>query len=272
MAVIALSGCSNPPTGWRDEKFASLVKLLEGAGHEVDLRFREHFAGHEQFTSNGTVWRIDPRARAGLLNELFFDDDVEAIFDITGGDLANEVLPLIDWKLLSEHPKPFVGYSDLSTIVNAIVTVSGHETTLWNPWTALERGPRDIERILAGERIVPDVLGERELPTLPIIGGNLRCFSKLGGTSYWPTPEEPYLVVLEGMTMSMKAVATYTEYLKQIGLFTGAAGVILGQLTDIDRAGERACALGLVREITGLELWEAPQIGHSRDAAPVTIG
>ncbi|MCI7690173.1 LD-carboxypeptidase [Trueperella pyogenes] len=270
MAQLAFSGCSNP-VDWRADKLAALVTVFEDAGHRVDLRMVDRFAGHE-LRAGGRVWRIEPRARAELVNELFADDAVDAIFDITGGDLSNEVLGRLDWELISAHPKPFAGYSDLSTIVNAIPAMTGHQATLWNPWTALERGPHDIDRIIAGKPIVPHVFGERELPPLPIVGGNLRCFSKLGGTPYWSRPEKPYLALLESMRMDLEAVASYTEYLKQIGLFTGAAGVILGQLTDIDRTGERASALDLVREITGLEVWEAPQIGHSYDAAPVTIG
>lgn len=289
MARIGLSACSNPISERRAQRLADLVGVFERAGHRVDARYVERFSGHEQRVDvapgqRGRVWRVNPRVRAELLTELFADAAVDAIFDITGGDLANEVLGWVDWNIVADNPKPFAGYSDLSVVVNALVasgsggspTVragaagTGRTATLWNPWTALERGPWDVAQILAGGRIRPAC--DHELPDLPIIGGNVRCLAKLGGTRWWPAPGGGHLVLLEGMATSLEAVATYAEQLRQLGLFRGAAGLILGQFTHIDAAGQRDVVTATLQEITGLEIWHAPEIGHSRSAAPVTIG
>ena len=46
----------------------------------------------------------------------------------------------------------------------------------------------------------------------------------------------------------------------------------MGQLTEIDEAGERAAALELVREYAGgLPIAEAPGLGHSPDSEPATF-
>lgn len=284
MATIGLAACSNPVAG-REEKLAELVGVFEGAGYRVDTRFVERFAGHEQRVSGGSggsgggsrVWRINPRVRAELLTELFADSAVHAIFDITGGDLANEVLEWVDWDVVSANPKPFAGYSDVSVVVNALVVAgsgagrlgAGRTATLWNPWTALKRGADDVPAILARKHIRPAC--DRELPDLPIIGGNVRCLAKLGGTRWWPRATG-HLALLEGMATTLEAVTTYTEQLRQLGLFRGAEGLILGQFTDIDAVGQRGILADTLREITGLDVWHAPEIGHSRDSAPVTIG
>lgn len=268
MAQLAFSGCSNP-VDWCADKLAALVTVFEDAGHRVDLRMVDRFAGHE-LRAGGRVWRIEPRARAELVNELFADDAVDAIFDITGGDLSNEVLGRLDWELISAHPKPFAGYSDLSTIVNAIPAMTGHQATLWNPWTALERGAHDVVNILGGGRIMPTT--DRPLPARPILGGNVRCLAKLGGTPWWPRPTHGYFVLLEGLGSTLETVATYTVQLRHLGLFDRAEGVILGQFTDIDEAGQRAEVTAVAADISGLDIWHAPQIGHAPDSAPVTIG
>lgn len=81
--TIALSGCSNPPTGWRKEKFARLVAVFEGTGYRVDTRIFDRFAAHGQ-RSSGRVWRICPHTRADLLMELYADDAVALAREITG--------------------------------------------------------------------------------------------------------------------------------------------------------------------------------------------
>ena len=48
------------------------------------------------------------------------DREIQMIFDISGGDIANEILPYLDFEVIAENPKPFWGYSDLTTIMNAI--------------------------------------------------------------------------------------------------------------------------------------------------------
>lgn len=271
MKTIALAGCSNPPNTWLRDSLSGVREVVEAAGYTLDTRIIERFEGHEHRTQSARIWRIARRARAELLNELYADDAVDAIFDVTGGDLANEILDLIDWDVVRAHPKPFAGFSDLSTIVNAIPVMTGQRAVLWNPKTIIVRGAGDIEPILSGERIRPLSRGAHELPDAPIIGGNIRCFTKLAGTKYWPD-SSGRLVLLEAIGPGLEASASYMEQMRQLGLFADAAGLLLGQFTSIDGDDDRRALIEVAREITGLDVWEVPEIGHSRDTAPVTIG
>lgn len=63
-------------------------------------------------------------ARAEDLNAMFADTDVKAIIAALGGDHSVEMLPFIDWDVVREHPKIFVGYSDVTVLHLAI-----HHTT-----------------------------------------------------------------------------------------------------------------------------------------------
>ena len=269
--TIALAGCSNPPHTWLRDSLGAFREVLESAGYPLDTRMIERFDGHEQRTRSARIWRISPHARADLLNELYADDDVRAIFDVTGGDLANEVLELIDWELVRANPKPFAGFSDLSTIVNAIPAMTGQQAVLWNPQTITVRGAGDVAAILSSEPIRPLSRGEHDLPDAPIVGGNIRCFAKLAGTRYWPD-SAGRLVLLEALGPGLEASASYMEQMRQLGLFDGAAGLLLGQFTSIDGDDDRKALVDAAREITSLDIWEVPEIGHSRDTAPVTIG
>ena len=58
--------------------------------------------------------------KAKVLMNFYKNKDIKAIFDISGGNLANEILPFIDFEIIKNNYKPFFGYSDLTTVINAI--------------------------------------------------------------------------------------------------------------------------------------------------------
>lgn len=61
------------------------------------------------------------KERAGALMNFYRDKSIKAIFDISGGDLANELLPYLDYDIIIENYKPFFGYSDLTIIRNILI-------------------------------------------------------------------------------------------------------------------------------------------------------
>ncbi|MFL1819355.1 S66 peptidase family protein [Pantoea agglomerans] len=68
-------------------------------------------------------------SRAEELMSFLNDPEIKAVMPPWGGDLAMELLELIDFKLLARSkPKWFVGFSDLSTIHFPLTTISGWAT------------------------------------------------------------------------------------------------------------------------------------------------
>ena len=65
--------------------------------------------------------------RAEVLMKFFKDSSIKAIFDVSGGDLANGVLDYLDFEIIKNNPKPFFGYSDLSVILNSLYSKTEHE-------------------------------------------------------------------------------------------------------------------------------------------------
>ena len=74
---------------------------------------------------NGSVFSAPAEERAEALMELYRDDRVRAVFDVSGGDLANEVLEFLNYDFIRNLPKPFWGYSDLTCVLNALYTKTG---------------------------------------------------------------------------------------------------------------------------------------------------
>lgn len=58
--------------------------------------------------------------RAADIQAAFASPEVDAVFDLTGGDGANVVLPHLDLRKIAHTPKPFFGYSDVSALLNPL--------------------------------------------------------------------------------------------------------------------------------------------------------
>ena len=178
MARLALTSCSNPTLPWASEKLPALVTALHGAGHTLDTSAVRALAA----ACAATPSRWDPRARAQILMDAFTDPRVDAILDISGGDLANEVLPFLDHSAIAAHPKLMVGYSDESCVLGVLPFAS----LLWNPLVGLTEGFGQLDRALAGETIRPTVAPDTPaLTEVPWAGGNIRFVVQTGGTAQW---------------------------------------------------------------------------------------
>lgn len=63
--------------------------------------------------------------RARELEEMFVRDEVRAIVCARGGYGSNYLLPLVDLKKIKAHPKIFVGYSDLTSLMTYFTDSAG---------------------------------------------------------------------------------------------------------------------------------------------------
>ncbi len=294
MARLFLTSCSNPTLPWATDKLPLLKEALAAHGHTLDTTGVEHL-----FSSATTFWRWTPRERADLLNGAFEESHVDAIIDISGGDLANEALPYLDLPMITAHPKLMVGYSDMSSILGALP----HRTLLWNPLVGLTTGFAELDRALEGESIRPPLAmvpnsssikpmrttrishdqsrsletGSPDTATLELsnrtwFGGNIRCFLKLAGTRFWPDLSGGVLLI-EGQGPCLTSVAALLGQHRMLGTFEKVSGVVVGQFTKIDNAGERPELLALTQEYAGtLPVAEAPTIGHSATSGAVMLG
>jgi muramoyltetrapeptide carboxypeptidase len=73
--------------------------------------------------------------RARELEEMFTREDVRAILCARGGYGANHLLKEIDFAKIKAHPKPFIGYSDLTTLLTYLVD-SANLVTFHGPMAA----------------------------------------------------------------------------------------------------------------------------------------
>jgi muramoyltetrapeptide carboxypeptidase len=69
-----------------------------------------------------------PEARADDLHQAIGDPEVDIVLCAIGGNHSHQVVPLLDWSLIRQHPKIFQGYSDMTTLLWALGKHAGLRT------------------------------------------------------------------------------------------------------------------------------------------------
>ncbi|HEV2066259.1 MAG TPA: S66 peptidase family protein [Thermomicrobiales bacterium] len=128
---------------------ASLRRRLERGIRQIEaLGFRTRIGTH---TLRNAGWvSASPEERVADLHDMFQDPEVRAIIATIGGDHACQLLPLIDWNLIRDNPKIFMGFSDITVLNVAIWAESGMVTfngpsvmTDWAEYPAMPKYARE---------------------------------------------------------------------------------------------------------------------------------
>src|ERR671937_1273412 len=70
----------------------------------------------------------DPERRAADLSALFADPEVDVVQCLQGGYGSAQTIPHLDFDLIADHPKPFLGFSDITALHVAIRQRTGLAT------------------------------------------------------------------------------------------------------------------------------------------------
>lgn len=241
-----------------------LKQILADMGHEVILS--PFLFGNGR---SGTA-----RERAEALMEFYRDREIEGIYDISGGDIANEVLPYLDYDLISQSGKVFYGYSDLTTVLNAIYTKTGNAGGLWQIKNLIWDGSGEQKArfcTAAFDKLQYRFLRGTGMEGI-LVGGNIRCFLKLAGTPYFPDLTGK-LLLLEAMGGMPNQMITYLAQLLQLGTFDRVNGILLGTFTKLEEMQLRRFIEQEVLNISGtLPVAVTRDIGHGSDARCAWIG
>ena len=220
--------------------------------------------------------------KARALENLFLDKDIKMIFDISGGDLANEVLDFLDFNLIKENPKPFFGYSDLTVLLNAIY--SQCDITTYNYQLRNLIGKFKEEQMQNFKASF--IEGKEDIFNLDykwingshlegiVVGGNIRCLLKLAGTKYMPDFKDKILF-LESFSGNSAKVVTYITQYKNLGVFNEVKGIILGEFTEMERENLKPDIVEILKRVIGeinIPILKTSDLGHGADAKCIPIG
>ena len=222
-----------------------------------------------------------PQERADDLNAAFADPDVGLVLAAIGGNHSNQVAPLLDYDLIAEHPKPFVGYSD-NTVLHWAVHQRTGLVTFYGPSPVLalaEDGAGEGLHVMEyTDRYFRAALNGRRRPRIrrsTRVDGGVPRLRQEGrcGTARQVEPNPGWVVLREGEARGQLlggCLETIAWHLKGSEWWLDLEGAVLfletseeapspahvdGYLTDFEQ-------LGVFDAVTGLVVGRAAYFAH----------
>ena len=268
---IALVVCSNGKNIEDKDRLEKLEDILVEMGLEPVFT---KYIYKDRFGRGAKV-----QVRAEELMSFYKNKEIKAIFDISGGDIANEVLDYLDYDVIKRNYKPFFGYSDLTTVLNGLGSQTNEANYLYQILNIIESEEirTSFENtFMKNEQTLLDVKWkflQGSSVEGEIIGGNIRCFLKLSGTRYFPEVENKVLFI-EGLGTSIEGLATHLAQLKQIGVFDKISGLLIGTFTKIEKEFSVEELFKLVQDYIpfSLPVAKTQEVGHAKNSKALEIG
>lgn len=271
---VGIVACSNGLDESNKIKLKKLENTLNSLGLEVEFS--------DKIYKKFSVFNGTGKERAEVLMNFFKDSSIKAIFDVSGGDLANEILEYLDFNIIRQNIKPFFGYSDLSVVINSLYSKADMKTYLYQIRNLIE-----CHTDLQINEFKSTFMGKgNELLTFNyewiqgnnmegiVVGGNIRCFLKLSGTEFMPDFKEK-IIFLEGLSGDVPKMVTYLTQYKLLGVFKKVKGVILGSFTEMERENYCPKIAEIVKEViddASIPIIKTNEIGHGKESKCIIIG
>jgi muramoyltetrapeptide carboxypeptidase LdcA involved in peptidoglycan recycling len=288
-----------PSMAWQkrqERRYDRARHLLETAGYRVT--FGRRIAASERF---GTASMAD---RLADLHEGYADKDVKAIMALHGGWSANALLPGIDWDLVRANPKPLIGFSDITVLLNAIHAKTGHINYLGPNFSSLgarrcldytwqqfrdvltETEPLPLTKSREWDRQRREPL--RRTPPWKVLqpgtaegrllGGNIGTFYLLQGTGCFPAFTAPTILAIEDDDEAGSLTAReFDRRLESLLQVPGVRQAICGVLVGRFQPASRVTVPDIAYIVRRLNLPDVPIIanvdfGHTRPLLTLPVG
>ncbi len=247
------------PAGWVDPaRLESAYSYIRQSGFSFKVLEQVH-------KREGRFAGTDAERLEGL-HSAYVDGEVKAIICVRGGYGSQRIIDAVNWELIKRNPKPLIGYSDITTLLNAIVARTGQPALLgpllgdisrydssesWKYLSGLLQGepshPTDHPACANAQVLIPGHAKGK------LVGGNLALLSSDCGT---PTQVETQdaILILEDVNEDLYRFDRMLLQLKRCGLLSNLAGVIVGDLVGVEDKGPPLfgkSAHGIIRDYFG---------------------
>lgn len=243
--------------------------------------------GYKVFIHPQTYERHNQSAGNVLQKTLAFQglwqrEDINTIWSAGGGNRAGQLLESINFEKLKAKPKNLIGFSDITTLLNAVHTHTNIVT--WHGPVFKQLGKhKDLEqslRILSGKEktcnLDPAETLQGGIGKGKLIGGCLSIFQTLIGTKHMPDCEGAILF-LEDVSDQLSRFDRMFTHLRNAGIHKQISGLIIGEFLDLQE-GRRPFGFSMHEIIMefaeGLPipiLFNAP-IGHGENLLTMPVG
>jgi len=221
-----------PEQAWIDKPKA----FFESRGYRVVV--------HKQnYMQDGQLAGSD-KARAEAIHDMFVDAAIDAVLCVRGGTGSLRVLDLLDYELIKIHPKPFIGFSDITLVLQVITQRCGfvtyHGPLGWN-FAQPKNDPRTVSDLFAvvgkekGAATLryPEVECARAGKAEGVLaGGNISLLQNLIGTPYdWSGKNA--ILFIEDVEEALYKIDRKLNQFRMAGKFDDVRAVLVGEMVDI---------------------------------------
>lgn len=245
-------------------------------------------------------------SRIADLHNAFLDKKIKGIFAAFGGFNSNQLLRHIDWNIIKDNPKVFVGYSDITALQHAIFAKTGLVTysgpvystfgqELYFDYT-LDYFNKCLENsgefsILASESWSDDgwFLDQRNRKLLKndgwwvvnegsakglILGANLSTLNLLQGTEYMPDISGAVLFLEDDSESKLVHFKRDLQSIIHLPNFGAVKGIVIGrfQNTSAVKANDLIKSIKSTKELDKIPVLANVDFGHTSPMITFPIG
>ena len=229
-----------------EEELLTTKDFVEKLGYNVYL--------HPQATSRLHQSAGSAAEKLQAFHDLIKTPEIKMIMSARGGNRASTFLGNIDWELVKQNPKILIGYSDLTSMLNA-ANVRANLVTYHGPvFRELPTRGKDLEHmfdIVSGKSssfslgdTAKIIKGKPENIVGTLRGGNLSLLQTLIGTPNEPDMDGSILFI-EDIGDHLSRYDRMLAHLKLAGWFKKIAGLIVGDFTNVQESEGRPFGFSL---------------------------
>lgn len=248
-------GIVSPARWLNEDTLKKGISMLEDRGYSVKTgsacRLRDdQYAG----TSEDRAWELE---------EMFVDPQVKAIVCARGGYGAIRVSDILNYTRVSDNPKIFVGYSDITVLHASISKMTGLVTFHGPMLIDCEKTVDDYTWRCLFETLSHDEPGEVTLPDNQkakilrkglaegeLYGGNLVLLTNLIGTQ-WDFDTAGKILFVEEVGEKLYRIDRMLLHLRRAGKLDHIVGLIVGEMSDV---GDNEVPFGMTVEQIVLDI------------------
>jgi muramoyltetrapeptide carboxypeptidase len=266
---VGVAAPAGPPDS---ETFLRGIRIWEEMGFSV-------YVPENLLDARGYLAGADGH-RAELVNRLFADPTIDAIVCARGGYGSLRILDLLDYGVIADHPKVFVGFSDITALLSVLFDRCGLVTFHGPVLTSLAESGEDSRQSLL-QAVSSDYRVEIRVPEGVTVspgtgsgilrGGNLNTLCHLVGTPFAPG-FDGNILFLEDRAEPPYKIDRMLMQMKLAGCFQGLAGVVLGSFEECGPLDE---ILRIAKDIFGeyrVPIMAGLGSGHGRNNLTLPMG
>ena len=274
--TIGVVAPANPIINENIEELNRAKQIIESKGFKVKFS--------DNLFSNTNGYSASAKEKADDINKMFSDKEVKMIWCAKGGQNSNSVLDYLDYETIKNNPKIICGYSDITSLTNAIYQRTGLVTFSSTNFKTTATDETDYSLNEALSRFVDGSLELGKTDDLEttinegyaegiLIGGNLKSIHDLICGKYALDFQDKILFFEEfGMESEPSLVSNHLYYMKQNGVFEKIKGLWLGNYEHESGITLEKIVLDVLGEDIKFPIIKCNYFGHIEKKTVIPIG